>query len=66
MTTLDERHDAIRRRLLAAMRAGHLEEWTDYSSGNGTRWVVWGDGWEREFTTSEIEAYLDEAEKEVP
>lgn len=64
--TTPETTESIVKRLSEAMDLGHIVDWLDKRRPGG-RWVVWGEGgWSREFSTSEIEAYLDEAEKEIP
>ena len=48
-------------RLERAQEAGVVTDWYSYSPGDnrGTRWVVWGPGYNRTFTTAEAEAFLD-------
>jgi hypothetical protein len=53
--TRDER---IKRELWNIRKDGVIENWVVGSPAGRTKWNVWGRGWERTFTTREVEAFL--------
>jgi hypothetical protein len=52
------RTDEINRLLMHARRGGVVGDWIVSSPAGRTRWNVWGPGYERVFTTRELEAFL--------
>jgi hypothetical protein len=52
------RSDRITHALMRARKVGVVSDWIVGSPAGRTRWNVWGPGWERTFSTAEVEAFL--------